>query len=300
MTWPGNKKIAFSLITEPDFCTSELVNPIEDFLIDNGILFTKTVWVYPPNNHYTGEYLTNNDHMLRVKELQENGIEIGLHNVGSGTFNRSSILEGIELFHKIIGHYPRIQLNHSNPDNIYWGSKRFIFPLSFIYGLFSKRKFEGNQPKSEYFWGDELKSKVKYLVWLNFTTVFTSLMNKYTVCKDTSKQYANYLVNVVELKSCEEIASVINRKTLNKLNESNGTLIICTNFSKGFYNETDQSINPKLKDAISLLKQYDMWHTTSTSIFDHIVNSEKATPLSFPDKIKLNIYWLFDKLIYKK
>ncbi|GLI51894.1 hypothetical protein TSYNTROOL_19800 [Tepidanaerobacter syntrophicus] len=126
--WPDNKEFAFTIVDDTDNCTGDNIKPIYDFLYDHRILTTKTVWVYPPRNHFTGDCLLDSDYLNFIIDIKSKGYKIGLHNVGSGEFNRENIKEGIDLFNEKIGFYPNLHINHSsNLDNIYWGNERYQF-----------------------------------------------------------------------------------------------------------------------------------------------------------------------------
>lgn len=89
--------------------------------------------------------MLDENYLAFIKELQERGFEIALHNVGSGAFTRSEIISGIEIFKDKIGCYPQVHINHaSNPNNIYWGSKRLSF-FALLYRVVKKQCFYGEK-----------------------------------------------------------------------------------------------------------------------------------------------------------
>ena len=57
MIWPQNKEFAFTIIDDTDFATKKNIKPVYDLLYDLGFLTTKTVWVYPPKDKFTGQSL---------------------------------------------------------------------------------------------------------------------------------------------------------------------------------------------------------------------------------------------------
>lgn len=119
--WPNNKNFAFAIVDDTDNSDINNIKPVYDYLYECGLKTTKTVWVYPSRNQFTGDSLMNKEYLEFVKELIDKGFEIGLHNVGSGDFYREEILEGITIFKEKLGHTPRMHINHANnKDNIYW------------------------------------------------------------------------------------------------------------------------------------------------------------------------------------
>ena len=103
--WPDNKKFAFTIVDDTDNSTVDNIKQVYDYLYECDLKTTKTVWVYPSRNHFTGDSLQDEDYLKFVKELINNGFEIGLHNVGSGKFNREEIIEGLEIFNNELGFY---------------------------------------------------------------------------------------------------------------------------------------------------------------------------------------------------
>ena len=164
--WPENKKFAFTVVDDTDNSTIENIKPVYDFLFSHEIKTTKTVWVYPSKNKYSGGYLLDDEYLDFILDLGGKGYEIGLHNVGSGEFNRVEIINGLKIYNQKLGTDSNIQINHaSNPDNIYWGSDRYqLFLRSIINFLYKeKRTFYGTNINSNYFWGDYCKKRLNIL-----------------------------------------------------------------------------------------------------------------------------------------
>lgn len=140
ISFPGGKKFAFPICDDTDAATVENVKPVYDYLCELGILTTKTVWVLPTNEPEVwpswGETLSDSNYASFILDLQDNGFEIALHGCRGGSSKRSEILESVEKFKEIIGHYPRIHINHyRNKDNLYWGKDRLgLSPLRILYG----------------------------------------------------------------------------------------------------------------------------------------------------------------------
>ena len=89
--------------------------------------------------------------------MEKQGFEIQLNNVGSGRFSCDEIIEGVNIIKQKFGRYPKMQINHaSNPDNLYWGYKRFDIILRDIMKLIkgSEPGYYCHEVESEHFWGD--------------------------------------------------------------------------------------------------------------------------------------------------
>ena len=174
--FPERKKFAFTVFDDTDNATVANVKPIYDLLHSCGIKTTKSVWVYRSRGFFKGSSLQDAEYLSFINELQDQGFEIGLHNVGDGIFTRQEIRDGLDLFKEKIGYYPRIHANHaSNPDNLFWREKRFEWPISLMYKILSRRKAErgGESPISNYFWGDFAKQHIRYIRNLTFNGINT-------------------------------------------------------------------------------------------------------------------------------
>ena len=139
--FPEGRRFAFTIVNDTDNSTVENVAPIYDLLHRLGLRTTKTTWVYPPRDSFTGQSLADDHYRRFVLDLHDRGFEIALHNVGSGHFTREEILAGLDRYRDILGEYPRIHINHaSNPDNLYLGGERFVPPLRWLYRLYWRLK----------------------------------------------------------------------------------------------------------------------------------------------------------------
>ncbi|MFN5885205.1 MAG: hypothetical protein ACK445_07675, partial [Bacteroidota bacterium] len=173
INWPNEKSFAFTIIDETDYGTTENLTSIYKLLLERKIKITKTVWLYHTRDHFTGDSLEDKSYRDFILHLNKNGVEIALHNVGSGFFSYQEKKNAMNLFKKYIGYFPKILVNHSNMDNIYWGHKRFIFPFNFFYKVFQRRQFYGDDAKSEHFWGDIVKEHIDYIPNFSFKNNFT-------------------------------------------------------------------------------------------------------------------------------
>ena len=103
MKWPNNKDFAFTIIDDTDGATVSNISSVYSFLTKNDFKITKTVWVYPSRNNFTGQTLQMDDYYIFLSNLEKQGFEIQLHNVGSGKFRRTEIIEGLNIFKEKFG-----------------------------------------------------------------------------------------------------------------------------------------------------------------------------------------------------
>jgi len=299
-TWPKNKKFAFTIIDDTDNSTIENIKPVYDYLTSKGILATKTIWIYPPNDHYSGSSLRDQNYLEYIKELKLNGFDIQLHNVGSGKFKRDTIIKGLKEFKLILGTFPKIHINHSqNTDNLYWGYKRHVFPFRLLFGLIQRNKsFEGEESDSPYFWGDWSAGILKYTRNYVFNDINTLKMDPKMPWRDTRKPLVNYWFSSSDGHSLDEFISLLEEKNIQRLSDEGGACIVYTHFASGFVAE-DGTLNQDFKRAIDLLSKHDAWFTTATELLDFLVQNQENRTVKYPYLLRLNTKWLIHRIIKK-
>ncbi len=300
--WPNNKKFAFTIIDDTDNGTVENTKPVYDFLYKKGIITTKTVWVYPSRDKFTGGCLLNNEYLDFILELQSRGFEIGLHNVGSGKFERDEIIEGIEIFNRKLGYYPSLHINHaSNIDNIYWGIERYQFILSkiikLIYG--DRRKYYGTDAKSKYFWGDVCKEKIKYIRNYTFNDINTLKLDPLMPYMDKAKlDYSNYWFSSSDGHTVEEFNHLLSKENIDRLEKEGGVCIVYTHFAAGFVNENGE-LNKKFIENIEYLSSKDGWFVPAVTLLDYLLSQRDDHYTTKRYLYKLDFKWLFDRVMKK-
>ena len=299
IVWPHNKKFAFTIVDDTDNSCLSNIKPIYDYLLSKGILTTKTTWVYPSRNHYFGDTLMNDDYLKYLLMLKTNGFEIGLHNVGSGDFSRSEIIEGINLFKEKIGDYPNLHINHSNnKDNIYWGYERFYGLTRFIYKNIRKTiPSFGNDSNSGFFWGDYCKKYFKYIRGKTFNNINTLKEDKYLVYEESEKQkYSNYWFSSSSTIDGKSFKKLLTKKNIDKLERENGCCILYTHFAYGFLDENGK-LDEEVKDVLDYLSKKDGWFVPASTILDFVVSENKRFDMH-PSKYylrKLSFKWLVER-----
>jgi hypothetical protein len=253
---PKGKKFIFTIIDDTDDSFTYNIKPIYDLLYKNKLRTTKTVWVKKVRDIgiSKGDSLENIEYRNFVKELKNKKFEIGLHNVGSGAFNRQEIKDGLLEFKNILGEYPSIHVNHSyNPDNIYSGSNRFSFPFSIFIKLFYSKykKFYGDDTNSKYFWGDYHKKFIKYSRNYEIDDINVLKANPYMPYRDKAyENYANYWYSSTFAPNQLVFNKLINKKSIDRLKNEGGVCILYTHL--GYFYKNGK-IDKKFKETIELL-----------------------------------------------
>jgi len=302
INWPDGKKFAFTIIDDTDNSTIENIKPIYQLLNEQNIKTTKTVWVYGSRDHFTGSSLQDNEYLNFIRSLKKQGFEIQLHNVGSGSFERDEIVHGVELFKEKMGHYPSMHINHSsNPDNIYWGYKRYSVIFRWLMKLFfgKRRLYYGDDEGSTYFWGDIHKKHIKYTRNRVYNSINTLKMDPKMPFREKNKPYANYIFSSADGHTVEEFNSLVTNKNIDQLEKEGGLCIVYTHFASGFVQE-DGSVNDKFKKKIEYLASKNGWYVPASDILDHLLKAKKNKSYVSPFyTFKLDFIWFFQRVAKK-
>lgn len=302
LSLPNNKRFAFTIFDDTDNSTLQNVKPVYDLLKSLNFKTTKSIWVYPPRGRFTGSCLQDPAYLSWILELQADGFEIGLHNVGDGAFSRKEIHDGIEIYNSLLGQYPTCHTNHeSNPDNIYWFKERFDWPINELYGLFrlinSKSPFsKGNDPASEYFWGDIAKQHLRYIRNFTFNGINTLHFDPKMPYRIRRKEaYSNSWFSSSNGCSVTEMNQLLHSNNVEALEQEGGASIVYTHFASGFV-DAKGHLDTVFKRQMEYLAAKNGWFVPVTTLLDHIAIGRSTDDPGYLYRFGLNWRWLKDRL----
>ena len=301
MHLPNNKNFAFTIIDDTEWATVENIKPVYDLLYDLGFLTTKTVWVYPTRDHFSGQSLQDEDYLEFIKDLKNKGFDIQMHNVGSGDFFRDEIISGIEIFKQKMGYYPSMQINHAtNKDSLYWGYKRFGGLLKWCLKSFfsSGNIFFGDDPQSEHFWGDVAKKHIKYLRNRTFKGINTLKYDPKMPYVEPKKKYSNYWFSSSDGGDAEVFTKLISKQNVDKLVRNKGLCIVYTHLAANFVDNNGQ-VNPLFKERMEYLSRQNGWFVPASEILDYLSSQTKNRNAGWFYFLMMDIRWLIPQCIKK-
>jgi len=299
MRWPLNKDFAFTIIDDTDNATLQNIAPVYDYLQSKNFKTTKTIWVYPPRDIFNGKTIQDQDYLSFLLNLENHGFEIQMHNVGSGKFTRNEIIEGLNIFKTHFDRYPSMHINHSfNPDNIYWGHKRFGILLRSLIKLFKgkSRMFYGDETESKYFWGDLTKKHIKFIRNRVFNDINTLKMDPKMPYKESYKSlYSNYWFSSSDGHTLEEFNDITKGSNIDKLKKEKGLSIIYTHFASGFV-DSEGKLNDTFKKNMDYLSKQNGWFVPASEILDYLLSQKENHNTNSLYLNKLDLIWLIDRI----
>ncbi|MEZ4907351.1 MAG: hypothetical protein R2771_06865 [Saprospiraceae bacterium] len=303
MIWPNNKEFAFTIVDDTDDATIASTQMIYDYLLKKSIYITKTVWLYDSRDENIGLSLQNEEYKQLILDLNTEGFEIALHNVGSGHFTRDEIKRGIEIFQDIFGYYPQMHINHNlNPDNLYWGYEKYSFVFRKIIELLKIRnkQFFGNDSKSKYFWGDIAKEKIKYFRNRDSSKINTLGFDPQMPYKEKSKlKFSNYWFSCSNGEDLARFNNLLTTENIEILKKEKGCCIVYTHFGDEFLDKNG-NLNSDFKSKIDFLSTQNAWFAPVSSILNYLLENRKSEIASEKYLFCLDMKWFFERIFKTK
>lgn len=273
--WPDSKSFAFTIIDDTDNSTVDNVKPIYDFLYSLGIKTTKTVWINPSRDKFSGQCLLDKDYLSFIIDLKNKGFEIALHGVGSGNFTRNEILSGLSYYQEVLGEKPRIHVNHAqNSHNLFHGNQGGSKLLQkYASWKNPQDSYYGQDPKSNFFWGDWAKENIDFIRGKSFKEINTLKMNPRMPYIDIEKsRYSNIWFNSSGGSDVTNFNALITERNVDKLEKEGGLCIAYTHFASGFYK--NQNINPEFERKTRALSSRNGWFAPASEILDYLISQK--------------------------
>jgi len=278
------------------------VPPVYAFLADLGLRITKSLWVFPASETEVaknpGATCDNRAYLDWTLELQDQGFEIGLHNVSCATSQREQTSRGIERFRELFGHYPYVAANHTGcREGIYWGDYRLTGLHQAFYNLLTRNRnkgvHQGHIEGSDLFWGDICKEKVKYVRNFVFGRVNTLGACPYMPYHDPDRPHVNYWFASSEGPEIGSFNATICERNQDRLAAEGGACTMYTHFAKGF--AEDGGLEARFKSLMRRLSDMNGWFVPVGTLLDHLMEAKGAHQLTGRERKRLERRWFLHR-----
>ena len=290
---PKGLNFAFTIVDDTDDANTKNIRPVYDFLNELGVYVTKTVWPMgcPEGSElfFAGSTLEDSEYLSYVEVLQQRGFEVAMHNATMETSDRSRTEAGYRFMDQQFGERDWLHCNHGNNfENIYWGKNRFsisVYKLLGEYVFYRGKKFEGENPQGQYFWGDICREKVKYVRSFTFSelNVFNVTSNPVYRLKQTP--YVRNWFITSDAPDVNEFAALVNQRSLEKLIDEGGICLLSTHLGKGFC--IDGSLDPRFRETMEYIAAQGGWYAPASTVLDAIKSSCQEGPLNGLQRLAL-------------
>jgi hypothetical protein len=274
--WPEGKRFAFTVVDDTDESTIANTKPVYDLLIDLGFRTTKTVWPLTPTRapKYGGLTLEDDAYRAWILDLKRQGFEIALHGTTDHPSERHDVERGIDYFREVIGHDPRMHVNHDGQtEGMYWGDGRLDEPFRAVYRLANaiagqQRRNFGHIPTSPYFWGDICRDRVEYVRNFVFNEINTLAQDPMMPYHDHRRPYVKYWYsgsNGAEIGPWLRLMSDANQDSLVA---DGGACIAYTHFALGFVE--NGKLNARFEAGMRRLADLGGWFVPASELLDYL------------------------------
>ena len=302
--FPRGKQFAFTIIDDTDCATVENVRPIYECLYRLGFRTTKTVWPlpghHPQDANAPAQTLADPDYLEFIRQLERWGFEIALHNARSYSCTREESRAGLETFHSLLGHYPRIHANHMfNREDLYWGSARLDYwPVRWLYqGLRLVRKLppdsDGHRRDSSYFWGDLCERHIHYVRGFTFPTVNVLRVNPTLPYRDPKRPHARLWFSACDATNVYEFHRLLSVENQERLEQEKGICIVATHLAAGFVR--DGEVIPDVERLLTRLAQRPGWFVPVSELLDFLAEQYGIRTLPAEERHRMEWRWLLSR-----
>ena len=305
ITWPEGKDFAFTIFDDPDLDTVDNATAVYSFLDDLGLRTTKAVWpVRGPSTPYVGGTTCENESYLGwMRVLNEKGFEIALHNVTYHTSTREETARGLDVFHRLFGHYPYSMANHTGcSESIYWGRARVSGTQRVIYDLLRLKPdrynsvFHGHIETSPLFWGDLCRAKIKYVRNFALSDINTLKACPAMPYRDPARPYVNYWFAASEGPSLKSFTETMSEANQDRLAREGGACIIYTHLASGFVE--GGKLNRRFKSLMERISSMNGWFVPVHTLLDYILQIRGEHTITQAERIGLERKWLWHKVFH--
>lgn len=300
ISFPGNKKFAFSIFDDTDLSTVENVGPVYHLLAELGLRTTKSAWPLASvaGARFSGASLQDEDYLRFILDLKEQGFEIALHNVRNTGSRRDEVRQGLEEFRRLIGYFPRVHANHSsNRDNIYWGADRFR-KLAAWYSIATKVRgswpFEGHIENSEFFWGDYCRQTIDYVRNFAFREINVLRTNPSMPYYDARLPFVNAWFSSADGADMPAFCALLSESHQDRLEEEGGVCIVYTHFACGFAEQG--RVHPRVKALLRRLARKNGWFVPVATLLDFLRAKRGTLQVAEAELVAMERQWLKDRL----
>jgi len=191
-----------------------------------------------------------------------------------------------------------MQINHAtNPDNIYWGHKRFTPPVSWLHKVLSPHsQFSGDNAETAHFWGDLAKQHIRYMRNLTFDVANTTARDpRMPYLVKSKSQFSNLWFSASDGENAEEFTNLLSPRNLDQLERDGGTCIVYTHFSAGFVERGE--VIPSVKNCLEDVASRAGWFAPASKILDHLrLTRGSDVEVDYWYCLTRDLLWTFDRI----
>jgi hypothetical protein len=301
MTWPDNRRFAFTIFDDPDSQTLEAGRAVYAFLEACGLRTTKGVWPIRGTGTPSDFGVTCADPGVVdwLQDLTRRGFEMGYHNATSHTSRREDVDRSLEQFAAYFGHYPRVMANHYFCDEkIYWNEHRVTGAHRLLYNVMTlarnRHRSFGHVRGHPYFWGDLCRQRIEYVRNFSYADINTLKVCPVMPYHDPRRPYVNYWYAASEGANVRTFIGTLSEANQDRLEEEGGACIVYAHFGHGFSDAG--RLNPRFRSLVERLSAKKGWFVPVSTLLDHLRTKNPMRVITDARRRQLERRWLLHKV----
>jgi hypothetical protein len=297
--FPDNRRFAFTVFDDTDYCRLHEVEPVYRFLSDLGFRTTKSVWplASAPEGAIEGASLAEAGYLDFIRRLQAEGFEIALHGARNHHSTRDLVERGFQVFTESLGRSPRIHVNHlNNRDNIYWGVHRCTTALPRLAFRLASRggPYEGNVEGSAYFWGDLCRERIDYVRSFVFEEINLLNVNPTLPYHNPAQPYVRSWFTSTFGDKAPNFCKALREEEQDRLESEEGVCIMYTHFGLRFCD--NGALHPEFVRLMQRLAKKNGWFVPVSTLLDHLGKRRNDPTIPRGELGRLERRWLAQRL----
>ena len=300
--FPGQARFAFTILDDTDDSTLENVRPVYDLLREYGFRTTKTAWPFetPGGSRlfFAADTLERAEYRAFVHELVEDGFELASHGASMEPSKRDVTLRSLDFYEQEFGFCPTLHANHAqNRENLYWGQKRFHTPglRQIARVLATGFPYDGEDPDSEYFWGDVARERFRYIRNFTFRGLDMRRANPEMPYRLSATPHVSAWFSTTDAPNADVFAARVTEAALDQLEEEGGICIISTHLGKGFCE--NGRVRSDIDRTLESLAKRAGHFVPVSQLLDEIVEQQGMTEVGAFGLAKLEFRYLVEKAL---
>ncbi len=301
--WPEGKDFAFTVFDDTDCGKLHRIIPIYELLHDCGLRTTKSVWPFddPEGPRWAGPSCEDSEHLEWLRQLRDEGFEIGYHGASFGNNPRDRIAAALARFEELFGSEGIVYANHfGNREAMYYHDARVSGTARWAYGITTRfrtwRRSNGHVESTPYFWGDMCKAKVRYARSFVYNNINVLRKCPFMPYYDPQRPFVNAWFASSEGRDADAFCKLLSPANQDRLQRERGACIVYTHFAYEFVR--DGKVRDDVRSLVEQLSARNGWFVPVGTLLDHMKKAQGGVHRLLPrERRRLEWAWLRSKML---
>jgi hypothetical protein len=166
-----------------------------------------------------------------------------------------------------------------------------------MYSWVGRHQFEGEKEESRYFWGDLLKTHVRYVNQFTYGDINLLAVNPSMPYRLADKPYVNYWFPTADGDNLDWFEELLKPDNLDRLEREGGVCLVYTHMGAGSFNQ-GSGVNPRFEARLKDLASRNGWFVPASEILDYLRTQPGwSGELTFRETVRLEVLFLWNAIV---